>query len=77
MLPVDNKFPMVLGVILPMFTRPFTTEIPFKGAPAKLPLCEPDIEIPAIVFPCTLVAVVVPTLRRIASKKEFEVPVNV
>ncbi len=54
--------PMVLPVTVPTAARP---EPPMaeNGAPLLFPLEPPDMAMPAMVLPCTLLAVVAPTAK--------------
>jgi hypothetical protein len=61
--------------MFPTFARPAVTLIPMKGVLAKTPERVPVKEIFFIMFPWTLVAVVVPTLKEIGRNLVPDTPI--
>ena len=51
--------------------------MPLKGAELIVPLDDPDWAMDAMVLPCTLVAVVAPTLKNIGMRVELPTPTKV
>ena len=62
--PAAPVLPIVLPVVVPRLASPEDTSIPLKGEEVLVPEIAPLTAIAVIIFPCILVAVVVPCVDR-------------